>query len=393
MKILYENLRQKIIVINKKIEWANLPLTIYLSTFKPSSGIAEYHAMVIYNNKFDIADTQFCNIEKAIERLQKEELKDTILVFKRYFLSDAINQQKYVIKQPENTATSIVEQPPLDGTKVSVWLYFTETGELSIESSGSRILEHSSYKHLYSTQLQNPLKNEGEETRHIFENYTQWLKQHGCTLKENCIRTWIYVQGVDIHYVDMVKARVDFFKKEGLTQDTHYIASTGIEGRHIDPRSLVLMDAYSIQGIDQEQIKYLYAPTHLSPTYKYGVTFERGTSVDYGDRRHIFISGTASIDKNGEIVHPTDITKQTQRTFENIEVLLKEADAGFDNIAQMIVYLRDTADYQLVSEYVEKHYSHIPYVMVWAPVCRPGWLVEVECIALKEIENNRFAKF
>jgi len=31
-----------------------------------------------------------------------------------------------------------------------------------------------------------------------------------------------------------------------------------------------------------------------------------------------------------------------------------------------------------------------PYVHL---VCRPGWLVEVECMAVKTIENNQFAAF
>jgi enamine deaminase RidA (YjgF/YER057c/UK114 family) len=153
------------------------------------------------------------------------------------------------------------------------------------------------------------------------------------------------------------------------------------------------MDAYAIKGISQEQVKYLHASTHLNPTHEYGVTFERGTMVDYGDRRHIFISGTASIDNKGEIVHLTNIEKQIERTIENIEVLLAEADAVINDISKMIVYLRDTADYQIVSDYLDKYYKELPKVIVWAPVCRPGWLIEIECIAIKEIEANQFEKF
>ena len=66
---------------------------------------------------------------------------------------------------------------------------------------------------------------------------------------------------------------------------------------------------------------YLYAPTHLNPTYEYGVSFERGTYVDYGDRRQVFISGTASINHRGEVVYPGDIRKQTERMWENVETL------------------------------------------------------------------------
>mgnify|MGYP006052733029 FL=1 len=108
------------------------------------------------------------------------------------------------------------------------------------------------------------------------------------------------------------------------------------------------MDAYAVKDISPEQITYLKGSTHLNPTHEYGVTFERGTAVDYEDRRHIFISGTASIDNKGEILHPGDVCRQTGRMWENVEVLLAEAGAGFDGVAQMIVYLRDIAEYQAV---------------------------------------------
>ena len=143
------------------------------------------------------------------------------------------------------------------------------------------------------------------------------------------------------------------------------------------------MDAYSVKGLEQKDIQYLHALENLSPTHIYGVTFERGTALHFEDRTQIMISGTASIDKNGVIVHPGDIERQTERTFENIRALLDEAKASFKDIAQMIVYIRDTADYRKVEKYVSDRFPDIPKVITWAPVCRPGWLVEVECIAYR----------
>jgi enamine deaminase RidA (YjgF/YER057c/UK114 family) len=381
--------------VNFKIfNWSDIYAETRASKFCPVEGITEYHAVIQLNNKYLTADKQFSNIETAIGRL-KENLPDANCVFKRYFVSDAVNQADFLTgKNDDAAAVSIVEQTPLNGSKVSVWVYLvTGCKVYKNDDSGMHILEHSSYKHLYSTQLQTPLTDETAETRSIFGNYIKSLAKHNCTLKDNCIRTWIYVQGVDIHYTGMVNERKKFFEEEGLTSKTHYIASTGIEGRYFNPKSLVLMDAYSIEGIKSAQIRYLQAPTHLNPTYEYGVTFERATSVDYGDRRHIFISGTASINNKGEIMYPSDIVKQTERTFENISMLLNQAEAQMDDIVQMIVYLRDIADYSVVSEYLETNYTEMPYLIVLAPVCRPGWLVEVECIAVKQVKNSEFEKF
>ena len=190
------------------------------------------------------------------------------------------------------------------------------------------------------------------------------------------------MRDVDVNYAGVVKARKEVFVTQNLTEKTHYIASTGIEGRHADPSVLVQMDTYAVDGLEPGQLQYLYAPTHLNPTYEYGVTFERGTTVTYGDRKHVFISGTASIDNHGEILHPGNVLKQAERMMENITALLAEAGATPADILQAITYLRDPADYAVVKRYLDIAYPDMPRLIVLAPVCRPGWLIETECIAV-----------
>ena len=197
-----------------------------------------------------------------------------------------------------------------------------------------------------------------------------------------------FVRDVDVNYAGVVKGRKEEFVRLGLTEKTHYLASTGIQGQIADSRSLVLLDAYAVDGLQAEQIRFLHAPEYLNPTYEYGVTFERGTAVTYGDRKQVFISGTASIDNRGEIVYPGDIVKQTERMMENISVLLKKADATTRDITQAISYLRDMADYAVVKKYFEAHYPDLPHLIVLAPVCRPGWLIETECIAVVPTESS-----
>jgi enamine deaminase RidA (YjgF/YER057c/UK114 family) len=385
-----------------KIEWDDLQVTVWLGCFNPESGgAAEFHAMIESNAVFADVTEQFRILEEAVRRL---DLKGSTLVWKHFFVSDAVNQSPYLTASADE-AVSVVQQPPLNGSKASLWLYFVEDAQMFNDTDDATIMKRPHYTHLFNTQLhersavesQSPLmalpSSSGHQTNRILNRYSQSLSRHNCTLERNCIRTWIYVQDVDVQYAGMVVARREYFEHEGLTQQTHYIASTGIEGRYIYPDVLVHMDAYAIAGIEPAQVKYLHAPTHLNPTPEYGVTFERGTSVDYGARRHIFISGTASINNHGEIVHPLDVEKQTDRTFENVQALLAEAGANMSDVACMIVYLRDTADYATINRYINKNYPTIPRLMLLAPVCRPGWLVEIECIAIKSIDNMAFAAF
>ena len=75
---------------------------------------------------------------------------------------------------------------------------------------------------------------------------------------------------------------------------------------------------------------------------------------------------------------------------ENVEALLKEADCTFEEVGQMIVYLRDIADYAVVKAMYDEWFPSKPKVFVNAPVCRPGWLIEMECMGVKAMNNNAY---
>ena len=214
------------------------------------------------------------------------------------------------------------------------------------------------------------------------------------TMERNLVRTWIYVTNIDVNYQGVVEARNDIFDKEGLTADTHYIASTGIGGATPVRHAAVAIDFLTFPGIKEEDKKYLQALEHLNPTHEYGVAFERGTRVTLPThcsnsdgsqhfKQQYFISGTASIDKLGNVVYEEDIVRQTGRLLENVGALLKDGDATMNDIQYFIIYLRDISDYHTVDRMMQQFYPQIPRIIVEAKVCRPGWLIEMECIAEK----------
>ncbi|MBT7300076.1 MAG: hypothetical protein HN849_11210, partial [Victivallales bacterium] len=101
----------------------------------------------------------------------------------------------------------------------------------------------------------------------------------------------------------------------------------------------------------------------------------------------------ASIDKCGQIVHEGDVGLQFDRTFENIDALLHNAGSSLDDVTYLLVYVRDPADYALVQRRLEERFSQVPTVVVAGPVCRPGWLIEVECRAIVPATHPEFAPF
>ena len=361
--------------------------------FDNDTEVKEYHAMIHVVEKGMPYAKQLEAVMNAYNGLLSQ-IPNARAVFKRYFLSDAANQADDVIMADvTDCAKSIIQQAPLDGTKIALWVYLMTNIQTSITKSGLYEVSHGEFRHLFNASAHNLAANSEYQMRLLFNEYIMQLAEEGCTLSENCIRTWLFVNDIDLNYGGVVRARNQVFFTQGLTVHTHFISSTGIGGRQQDPNVLTQMDNYAVAGIKQEQIHYLYAPTHLNRTSDYGVSFERGTYIDYADRRHVFISGTASINNKGEIMFPKDIEKQTQRMIENVEVLLKEADCSFDEVGEMVVYLRDIADHDLVRNVFDTQFPGKPYIIVHAPVCRSGWLIEMECMAVKTIELPNLPKF
>lgn len=362
--------------------------------FDNGTEVVEYHVMVHVDDCMLTYPEQLEAVLNTYNTLLEGQLKDGRCVFKRYFLSDSANQEDDVVAADmTDCAKSIIQQAPLDGTKIALWAYLMTNVQTHVNKSGLYEVAHGGYRHLWTGSAHNLAANSEYQTRLLFNEYNMQLIEEGCTLKDNCIRTWFFINDTDLNYGGMVRARNQFFFIQGLTSKTHFISSTGIGGRQADPNVLSQMDCYAVDGIVKEQVEFLYAPTHLNRTSDYGVSFERGTLVDYQDRRQVFISGTASINNKGEVVYPKNIRKQTFRMWENVEMLLKEADCTFEDVGMMVVYLRDTADYAVVRSLFEERFKGYPYVIVHAPVCRPGWLIEMECIAVRKTHNPQYKMF
>ena len=378
------------------IPFESLGVSVQLSSFCPEGGAGEWHAMLHVEPRGDLFQSQYDRlIEAERQLLSRDNIRGARVIFKRYFLSDGTNQQPLMHDEPDTCTVSYIQQPPLDGSKLALWLYLQRGTEVEdrADGMGSTLVRHNGYEHLWTMGMTVPEGSSYAQTRTLLEDYEQLLARREATMEANCIRTWFFVRDVDTSYKGMVVARRENFEREGLSRSTHYIASTGIGGNPSDPRAVIQFGSYALKGFRPEQQQYLYALSHLNRTDEYGVTFERGTRMTYGDRSHLIISGTASIDHRGEVLHVGDIEQQTLRMWENVEALLSEGGGSFSDVMQIVVYLRDISDYDVVSRMFRERLPEIPTVFTLAPVCRPSWLIEMECIAVTPEGNKDFPDF
>lgn len=363
-----------------------------VASYLIEGGVKEHH-IVVHTTAITATYEEQCGyILDAYDKLATDYVSNAKPVFCRFFLSDIVNQRATLLRRTSSIAglTSIVGQAPLDGSKVALWAYFQEGVKLIPIQQGIKV-QHGAYTHLWTSAFVDEDSTTELQTEHLFRAYARQLAEGRASLLQNAVRTWLFVPEIDKNYNAVVTARNKVFQDEGLTKETHFICSTGIGAKLPAPTIGLQLDTYAIYGLTDGQMRYLYAPTHLNPTYEYGVSFERGTCVSYGDRTHIFISGTASIDHKGCILHEGNIRLQTYRMWENIEALLAEAGSCFQDMVCALVYLRDIADVAVVQAMFRERFPAVPIVIVEAPVCRPGWLIEMECIAISSQGNVEYA--
>jgi len=137
--------------------------------------------------------------------------------------------------------------------------------------------------------------------------------------------------------------------------------------------------------------KAIEAPAVLNEAYKYPKpsSFSRGLRLDINGMTILLISGTASIDENGQSVHIGDFRAQTLRTYWNITGLLAAEGATWKDVVRTTCYLRDIErDYAEFNEirtqfFKEQGLDPLPASTgIQAILCRPELLIEMEAMVI-----------
>jgi enamine deaminase RidA (YjgF/YER057c/UK114 family) len=311
---------------------------------------------------------------------------------RRFFSSDLITHHNEIdewkSRQTSDFFLSLTDQPPAGGAKLALLgMCLSNITAKCREGHFFYLDTPPAIRHIFAEQLMDDaadeLSDSAQQTTRIFSLLEEKLACLGASIRDNVLRTWIYAPHIDADYPGIVKARREYFDSIQLNRETHYIASTGIQGGTGRRFARVSMDAYATCGSGCGNVRFIQVPQFMSPTHDYGVTFERATAVQMGGADFLFISGTASIDSKGDIVHTGDVIGQTHRTLENISAVLAAANYSENNLTSFIVYLRDAGDYAFVRPLIDAYAGDLPVVYVKAAVCRPGWLIEIEATAAR----------
>jgi 2-iminobutanoate/2-iminopropanoate deaminase len=120
-------------------------------------------------------------------------------------------------------------------------------------------------------------------------------------------------------------------------------------------------------------------PKNLSfqprPTYPYSPGAKGG--------HYLFTAGQVGWNDKGELVGIGDVRAQTRQVLKNIESILAEGGATFDDVVKCSVYLADIRHFQVMNEEFARAFPTNPpaRTTVQAALAEPEMLVEIEAIA------------
>jgi 2-iminobutanoate/2-iminopropanoate deaminase len=138
------------------------------------------------------------------------------------------------------------------------------------------------------------------------------------------------------------------------------------------------------------------APHMLNEAYDYDrpVPFSRGTRIDIKGITLLFISGTASVNEQGQSAHTGDLKAQARRMLENVTELLKTEGATWHDVARTTIYLKNMDEHYhdlatvRMEFFKEQGLTEYPAsTCIQATLCRPELLVEMEAIVIMEKEE------
>ncbi len=251
--------------------------------------------------------------------------------------------------------------------------------------SGARLVRLGDQVSLHTTNVYGVGGNAFEQAFEMFCAAERLLHQCGMEFSD-VTRAWIHLRDIDRDYDALNKARREFFRDRGIELRP---ASTGVQGIPFPDGHDFSLSLQAMQSPRALDLTVMSTPK-LNEAWSYGADFSRGLRITEANKVTLSISGTASLDEAGRTVHVGNFEAQVDRMLENIETLLAQQGAGFENLVSGITYLKNPGDAPvLLSMYRERGFDKFPCALVQAPLCRPELLCETEAVAILPLETAR----
>ena len=195
-------------------------------------------------------------------------------------------------------------------------------------------------------------------------------------------RTWMWLKDILSWYDEFNQVRNEFFTERGLIGEgtrQSMPASTGIGLGPADGGDCAMDLLAVLRPVDCT--KYLQAGGKQQSALDYGSAFSRASKTDTPAGQTVFVSGTASIDADGETTNIGDAAGQIKATIENVQAVLSDMHCVDEDVVHVIAYCKTTE--------VERTFNSSfrdtlpwPWITVICDICRDDLLFEIEATAM-----------
>lgn len=196
------------------------------------------------------------------------------------------------------------------------------------------------------------------------------------------VRTWFFVSDILDWYPAFNKVRSEIYSREGVFERL-VPASTGIGARNSAGTALVASALAVRPKIRDVRVRAVPSPLQC-PALEYGSSFSRAAEVVTPDCRFLFVSGTASIDLEGQTIHRGDVGAQIEHTFEVVTAILRSRSMDLRDVVWGNAYFKDRADGGRLKEPALRRGLPLSRIVVSQnDICREDLLFELEVEAVK----------
>ena len=182
-------------------------------------------------------------------------------------------------------------------------------------------------------------------------------------------------QGDDERYKKFCQGRLSAFESESIP--VNEFPSASALGSASDELVILLISSKlpsRHKENPEQQSAYRY-PKQYGPA---SPSFARATHYPTFEPSHFLISGTASISGHKSLF-VDNVEKQTEKTLDNIELLIRTHCDDKMRIEALKVYIRHSKDMAIIDEVIKKRgLRSVPLIFLNADICRAELDVEIE---------------
>lgn len=277
----------------------------------------------------------------------------------------------YVLSEsPKKPAISGIQVFAVSGKKCTPVLLDGRLAGLKYEDKDA---EYCFLSDIYPDRIRSTPFEQTLQTLDIINNILSSLNMNF----SNVVRTWFYLDQILEWYPEFNEARTKFYRENNIF-NTIIPASTGIGASNLHGTVLVA-SALAIRPKHSKVLISSVSSPMQCEAYEYKSSFSRAIEITYPVYRRLLISGTASIDEDGNSVHIGNLSMQIDQTMKVLDGIIKSRGYNWNDVIRSIAYFKNLTNYQFFRDYcLHKRLPEFPVCLCESDICRDDLLFEIE---------------